>query len=168
MAQDRRKGRVELAKRIVKQAGHSVKEIADREIAKHEKRLHKGATPTFKHGGHVKGELPRHRLDRKARGGANKGKAHTAVNIVIADGKPPQGGLGAPAAPVPAPRPAAVAAPAAPVPASPPALPLQPVPVAPPQPQQRPMMNKGGRVPAMKFGAGGGKGRLEKSKSYGK
>jgi len=33
MAQDRRKGRVELAKRIVKQAGHSVKEIADREIA---------------------------------------------------------------------------------------------------------------------------------------
>ena len=156
---NRREGRKELAKRIIKQAG-GTKDSSGREAAAKPRSDHKTNMPTFKDGGHVKGEKPRHRLDRRARGGANKEKGHTAVNIVIAGGKQPQPGLGAS-------MPSAAPMPAAPPRPMPPPMPAQGMPPQGGAMPPRPMMNKGGKVAAMKFGAGGGKGRLEKIKAYG-
>lgn len=63
------------AHRVTRRAGYAhgghVKDEAAKDVHKHEEHLHKGKPKTkLKVGGKVKGEKPAHRLDKKARGGA--------------------------------------------------------------------------------------------------
>lgn len=133
------------------------KAIAKRAIAQHEAHDHKGEKKTklkLKHGGHVEGGKAKHRLDKMARGGANKHKnskdAKTKVNVIVAPG--------------------AGAAGQKPVTMPPMPMPARPMPPqgAPAMPQQPPMKRGGkakkygGEVP-MTAGGGGAKGRLEKA-----
>src|SRR6185312_11045455 len=112
-------------------------------------------------GGKVDGSAPKTRLDRRARGGKVNGKG-TKINIIIA----PQGGgapAGAPQMLPPGPPPGAMPPPMARPPIAPPGPPG-----IPPQPMPGPMRKDGGRVPHLTGGAGGGEGRMEKAKAYGK
>jgi hypothetical protein len=112
-------------------------------------------------GGKVAGEAPKPRLDRRARGGKVNGKG-VKINVIVA----PQGGGAAPMGPPPG------AAPPPPTAIRPP--PPNPMvgamsgPGAQPAPMPSPMRKDGGRVPHLTGGAGGGEGRIEKAKAYGK
>jgi hypothetical protein len=90
---------------------HVAKEIADKEVHKHEKKEHPGKPLTkLKEGGHAEGKKPHKNLGKYARGGAAKKKeSHVHVNVVVPQGKtpmpvpvgqPPMGG-GAPKPPMP-------------------------------------------------------------------
>src|SRR5665213_2286629 len=145
-------------------------------------------------GGFVHGGMPKRRLDKISRqtakgdantsmpfptgkekfakGGKVKGKGKTQVNVIIGHG-------GAPQAPAGGPPPAMMPPPNAPMPprpmmpppgagGPPPMGPGAPGPGAPlPPGAGMPMRAKGGKVPKMEFGGGGGKGRLEKIALYG-
>lgn len=138
-----------------------------------------------KDGGFVHGGMPAKRLDKIsrqtakgdanttqpfppgkekfARGGKVKAKGKTQINVIVGShGQPP-------AQPVPIPVPAGGPPPMPPRP--PMAAPPPPgMPVPPPGaggPPGMPMRAKGGSVPKMEFGGGGGKGRLEKIRAYG-
>lgn len=109
------------------------------------------------------------RMDRPgyAKGGRTKHGAKTHVNVIVA----PQGGGGGPgpgAAPPMMPHPPM--APPAPPPGAPPMAPPRPPMAGPPVGAGvPPMMHAaGGAVKGTKDGAGGGLGRLEKIKMYGK
>lgn len=150
------------AQEILKSAGYKDggdvkqdKKLVEKAVHQHEAHDHKGEKKTklkLKEGGHVKGEKTASRLDKMARGGKakhHKGDAKTKVNVIVA----PSAGAAPMPMPHPAPRPMPMAS--APMPA--------PMPSAP--------MNKGGKTKAfknggevpMEYGAGGGKGRLEKA-----
>lgn len=124
-----------------------------------------------KRGGKVEGAKPRHRMDRKgyAGGGAVKGSKGTKVNVIVM----PQGGGAGGGAPPPMPPHPPMPPPGAIPPAPPPKPPMM-APGGPGAPMTPggappPMMGraKGGRVD-MEAGSGGGLGRLEKIKEYGK
>lgn len=138
-------------------------------------------------GGFVHGGMPKKRLDKisrqTAKGDANTtqpfppgkekfakgghvkghGKGKTQVNVIV-------GGHGA----QPSSQAVPVPVPTAPMPPRPPMVPpmappgaAMPLPGAGAPPAGMPMRAKGGSVPKMEFGGGGGKGRLEKIKEYG-
>lgn len=99
----------------------------------------------------MEGETSAPRLDRPARG--KKGGA-TTVNVIIAQKEPSAGMGAAPLPPMP--------------PMAPPAPPVPPMGAGgPPMPPEMPMRKNGGRVNT-DSGAGGGLGRLEKIRDYGK
>lgn len=138
-------------------------------------------------GGFVHGGMPKKRLDKISRqtakgdantsmpfptgkekfakGGAAKGKGKTQVNVIIGHSpQPPMGGTSM--APPPPPN-----TPMPPRPMMPPPGVGGPPPAghgaALPPGAGMPMRAKGGSVPKMEFGGGGGKGRLEKRDKYG-
>ena len=122
-----------------------------------------------KRGGKVDGEESRHHMGRRARGGAAKGK--TQVNIIIGGDKgqqPMPAAMPPPAMPpqmMPrppmAPPPQMMGAPGAPGPMG-----AQPLPGAMPPMGAR---KDGGAVRyPIRDGAGGGEGRMQKEKAYGK
>jgi hypothetical protein len=107
----------------------------------------------------IEGKEPRKRFDR---GGKVRGKGKMTVNVIVGGQSPAGGGAAAVAPP-----------PAMPSPMMPPPRP----PMAPPPPAMAPGAPsppmgraKGGRLPAypLDAGGGGGEGRLEKAKAYGK
>lgn len=146
--------------------------------------------PGKKRGGSVEGHKPRKRLDRAtrrhpdepqdkalikrmvkpedlrkgyAKGGAVKGKGKTTVNVIIAGDRGQQ--QPPPQMPMMPPPPPAGPPPMAPPPPHP-MPPQMPPPGAPGMPMGR---KSGGRVSyPIEDGAGGGRGRLEKVRAYGK
>lgn len=134
------------------------KEEAAHAIHKHEEAMHKGKPLTkLKSGGCADGGKPHNRLDKKARGGKNKGHVH--VNVIV-----PQGGkqpIPVPMGGTPAPGGMAAAAARPPVPA-----PMGAPAGMPPRP---PGMKTGGKMIHEEYGAGSGEGRLantKRQKSY--
>jgi hypothetical protein len=101
--------------------------------------------------------------EKFAKGGKVKGKGKTQVNVIIGHGGQPTPPMGPPPMAAPPPPPAAM--PPRPMVPPPGAMPPPGAGVA---PAGMPMRAKGGKVPKMEFGAGGGKGRLEKKALYGK
>ncbi len=97
----------------------------------------------LKTGGCADGGTPAERLDKRKRGGKT---GNVSVNVIVPGGGKPSMPPMAP--PMPPPGGMAGAA------ARPPMPPMQ--------------AKKGGKIPHEEFGAGGGKGRLEKIKEYGK
>lgn len=159
------------AREMIRRTGYAVggrplsdeqqdREMIAKAIHKHEKHDHPGKPMTkLKTGGSVEGEHSSARLDKAARGGRMKGskgkKGHTTVNVVVGQGKEP--------VPVPVP----VGGPKIMPPVGmPPAGGMPVPPMGAGVPGQPPTMKKGGRI-HMEYGAGGGKGRLEKIEEYG-
>ena len=91
-----------------------VKEVADKEVHKHEKAKHEGPMTKLKHGGEMPSLKSHKRIDKLARGG----KHGTKVNVIVA----PQGGQrppmpqAMPQRPMPAPTGAPMAGPGMPPP----------------------------------------------------
>lgn len=139
-----------------------VKGLVAKAVREHENHEHGGKHTKLKlrHGGAVDGEAPRHRADRRAKGGKVDGKGHgkIAINVVIPQAPPAAGGM-PPVPPRPAVPPVGLgAAPGAPMP---------PRPMPPPGPPggaapmlRPPGMKRGGRMTA---GAASGEGRIEKA-----
>lgn len=104
------------------------------------------------------------RLDRKGYKNGGAVKKGTVVNVIVAPQGAPAGPPPMPPPPMPMPEPPPMPPHGAPGPAG--APPGPPMGMAPPgMPMGR---ATGGRVPDMDYGAGGGLGRLEKIKIYGK
>lgn len=179
-AEMKRRGHSDHAEQIRHHTSHA-DEAEDRAmIAKavhqHEKKDHPGTKEThlkFRDGGAVPGKPRKEHLGRAkhAKGGSVKGKGNH-VNVIIAGGHP--GGM-----PGPTPGPVGGVAPP-PMPMAPPRPPMGPM-AGPPVGAGVPGMGgppgmraRGGRAYAkggmvdMDAGAGGGLGRLEKIKDYGK
>lgn len=92
------------AERRMKRAGYKVGGAVHRDadeaqdaamvkkgIRQHEAHDHKGEKPTklkLRAGGHVEGDKARHRIDRRARGGALPGKKGGNINIILKTGEP--------------------------------------------------------------------------------
>lgn len=185
------------AERILKQGGYSTKvgtyakggavhkdEAEDKKLIKSMVKK-KDLKEKKAEGGFVHGGMPAKRLDKISRqtdkgdanktapfpagkekfakGGHVKGKGKTQVNVIVGHSGQPQGGQ-----PVPVPVPMGAGAPPMPPrpPMAPPGAPMPP-PGAGIPPQGMPMRARGGKVPKMEFGGGGGKGRIEKIEEYG-
>ena len=147
-------------------------------VHEHEAAMHPHHKPTKLHlatGGHVEGSHGKARLDRASGGRSTKsaGKGNH-VNVIVAGGGPHPGMAppGAPPPMAPPPRPMAPPPPAA-APGPPTGMlagagaPRPPM--GPPIGAGVPMRAKGGRIKyPIDDGAGGGAGRLEKIKAYGK
>lgn len=153
-----------------------VKAVHEHESAEHAG--HKKTKIKLKDGGHVEGMKDHKRLDRASGGRANKskGKGGNHVNIVVAPGGhggggapgglPPPAGAGAPPPRPPMPPPPGGPPMGAP-PGGPPGMPPPRPPMGPPVGAGVPGMMpraRGGRV-HLSGGAGGGEGRLEKTKA---
>jgi len=138
----------------------------EREVAagvhKHERHMHPGEKETkLRDGGHVEGSHTREHLAKRARGGKVGKKGATHVNVIVA----PQGGGMHPPTASPIAQPAPAMAPHPPM-AAPPGVMAPARPMPPPMPGM--MRSRGGRLPRMEAGAGGGEGRIEKAREYGK
>ena len=177
--------------KVLKSAGYARggdaeqdKKMIKKAIDEHDAQLHGGKKThlKLKHGGMIEGKKTEKRADKYARGGSVARGKHTTTHVNVnlaaseADKKEafqkgamtgatmaaqkmggPRPGAGAPMqarAPMPPPAPGGVPAGGG----------------VPPTMQKRGGRTyaQGGKVPKMEFGAGGGKGRLEKIKKYGK
>lgn len=166
-------------KRSGYKAGGEVAADIDRDkkaIGQHEEHLHKGEPKTklrLRRGGSVHGVEPKERLDKRARGGAMKGKHKPNVAVIIHAGgagdqekqQAAQQGLQMGAA-LGARQAAAQMQPKPPMGGAPGMPPQGMPPGGAPRP---PMMNRGGKLgyPNPKAGSGGAAGRMEKSNAYG-
>lgn len=154
-------------------AGGHVKHEDEAEDKKLVKEMVGHAKIKLKDGGEIEGKSAKRRLDRAAGGRTGKkGASKTVVNIVMPQGgdkspmMPPGGPMMAPHPPMPPPPmmpPPGAGGP----PGMPPGMPPRPPMGGPMPPPGMPMRKRGGKVPEMDAGSGGGLGRLEKMKDYG-
>jgi len=171
-----KRGHDERVSRIKRACGGSEREVAAKEVHKHEHHMHPGEKETKL----LSGGAAKKRLDRKKGGRVKGGK--TEVNVIISPRGPqasPPGAIGAPG-----PMAGPPTAPPMPPPGGPPGMPpMGAMPPRPPMAGMPPGMPPGGPMPMRKrggkvkkradglteydAGAGTGLGRLEKAAAYG-